>query len=197
MILGVGSGLYMYRSGVTAFGGGGREADTPDMWRCVMGNIETTRARAVADLAEGSILASVEIAAAPERVFRALVSEEITAWWVRPGVFDTREWAGTVQVGGRWRAAGMSRGEPYVQQGEFLEIQPPLKLVQTWEGTGTTTGGSTVTYLLERVDGGTRLTLRQAGFVSRDRCLAFAMGWETSFARLAEILAPELSVHPG
>ena len=59
-----------------------------------MGDVNTTGARAVADLAQGQLLASVEIAAPPERVFRALVSEEIRAWWVRPGVFDTREWAG-------------------------------------------------------------------------------------------------------
>jgi hypothetical protein len=32
---------------------------------------------------------SVEVAASPERVFRALASNEITEWWVRPGVFDT------------------------------------------------------------------------------------------------------------
>jgi hypothetical protein len=85
-----------------------------------MSSINDTGARAVADLAEGQLLASVEIAAAPERVFRALASKEITEWWVRPGVFDTREWTGDVHVGGRWRAAGMTRGQPYVQEGEFL-----------------------------------------------------------------------------
>jgi hypothetical protein len=60
-------------------------------------------ARAVADFAEGSVVASVEIAASPERVFLALASKEIVDWWVRPGVFDTREWSGDVRVGGRWR----------------------------------------------------------------------------------------------
>jgi uncharacterized protein YndB with AHSA1/START domain len=162
-----------------------------------MDSINTTGARSVADLAEGYVLASVEIAAAPERVFRALASEEITAWWVRPGVFDTREWAGTVRVGGRWRVAGMTRGEPYVQEGEFLEIESPRKLAHTWEGLGTTAGPSTVTYMLERMDGGTRVTLRHMGFASRDRCQAFAIGWETSLERLAEILSPAFSLNQG
>ena len=162
-----------------------------------MGTLNTAGARAVADLAEKHLLASVEIAAAPERVFQALVSEETTACWVRPGVFDTREWAGTVRVGGRWRAAGMTRGEPYVQEGEFLDIESPRKLVHTWEGAGTTARPSTVTYLLECVNGGTRLTLRHVGFASRDRCQAFAIGWETSFERLAEMLAPEFSLNQG
>jgi len=160
-----------------------------------MSSINHTGARAVADLAEGQLVASVEIAATPERVFRALASKEITEWWVRPGVFDTREWAGDVHVGGRWRAAGMTRGQPYVQEGEFLEIESTRRLVHTWDGAGTPGAPSTVTYLLERIDGGTRLTLRHAGFASRDMCNAFAIGWETSFERLAEILAPEFSLH--
>ena len=64
-----------------------------------MSGVENSRASAVADLAEGQILASVEIAASPERVFRALVSKEVCEWWVRPGVFNTREWTGDVRVG--------------------------------------------------------------------------------------------------
>ena len=71
-----------------------------------MSSIENGRAHAVADLAEGLILASVEIAAPPERVFRALVSKEVCGWWGRPDVFDTREWTGDARVGGRWRASG-------------------------------------------------------------------------------------------
>ena len=102
-----------------------------------MTSINDTRARAVADLAEGLVLASVDVAAAPERVFQAMASKEITEWWVRPGVFDTRAWTGDVRAGGRWRASGMTRGEPYVQEGEFLEVESPRWLVHTWERAGT------------------------------------------------------------
>jgi len=159
-----------------------------------MSSINDTRARAVADLAGGLILASVDVAAAPERVFQALASKEITEWWVRPGVFDTREWTGDVRGGGRWRASGMTRGEPYVQEGEFLEVEAPRRLVHTWERAGKPGVASTVTYLLEPIDGRTHVTLRHQGFASRDMCSAFAIGWETSLERLAEILAPEFSL---
>jgi hypothetical protein len=54
---------------------------------------------------------------------------------------------------------------------------------------------STVTYLVEPMDGRTRVTLRHLGFASRDMCSAFAIGWETSLERLAEILAPEFSLN--
>src|SRR5260370_15145446 len=101
--------------------------------------------RAVADLAQGEILATVEIAAPPERVFRALTSKEIVDWWVRPGIFDTREWTGDVRKGGRWRASGVARGQPYTLEGEFLEVQPPTKLVHTWQRAGMPGPPTTVT----------------------------------------------------
>ena len=41
-------------------------------------------ARAVADLVDGCVIALVEIAAPPERVFQALSSPEIVHWWVNP-----------------------------------------------------------------------------------------------------------------
>ena len=147
------------------------------------------RARAVADPAERDLLAGVVVAVSPERAFRALASEEITHWWVRPGVFDTREWTGEVRRGGRWRAAGMSRGQPYAQGGEFVEVDAPQRLVHTWDGVGPAGAPSTLRYLLEPVAGGTRITLRQSGFASREACDNFAIGWETSFERLAELLS--------
>lgn len=151
-------------------------------------SIDSSRARAVADLTEGLILASVEIAVPPERVFRALASKEIVDWWARPGVFDTREWTGDVRVGGRWQASGMGRGHPYMLEGEFLEVDPPRKLVHTWHRVGSPDAPTTVTYLLEPIDGGTRITLRHAGFTSRDATAGNSLGWEACFERLAAVL---------
>jgi uncharacterized protein YndB with AHSA1/START domain len=189
-----------------------------------MSHTMNSTARAVADLSEGVILATVEIKASPERVFLALTSREIIEWWVRPGVFDTREWTGDLRVGGRWEASGVGKngpysleGEfleidtrewtgdlrvggrweasgvgkngPYSLEGEFLEIDPPRRLVHTWHPVGApaeTT--STVTYKLEPVEGGTRITLRQSGIISRDSSLGIGAGWETSFQKLEELL---------
>ncbi len=155
-------------------------------------NSTQSRARAVADLADGSILASVEVAARPERVFRALASTEVVEWWVRPGVFDTREWTGDVRAGGRWRASGVGNGRPYALEGEFLEVDPPRTLAHTWHSPGTPAAPSAVTYALEPVEGGTRITLRHSGLTSRGVCAGTCIGWETSFQRLAELLAVDL-----
>lgn len=148
-----------------------------------------SRARAVADLAAGVILATVELTVPPERVFAALASKEIVDWWVRPGVFDTREWTGDVRVGGRWKVSGLGRGVPYAIEGEFLVVEPPRKLVHTWHPPGKPEAASTVTYVLQAIDGGTRLTLRHTGITAPDVCSNTGIAWETSLERLAEVLA--------
>lgn len=145
-------------------------------------------ARAVADLERGLILASVEVAALPATVFEKLASEDVTMWWVRPGVFDTREWSGEVRQGGAWRASGVGLRGPYVLEGDFVEIDRPRKLVHTWRSAGDPSS-TTVTYRLDAVDQGTRLTLRHAGFASPATCKATCIGWETSFDRLQSLLA--------
>ncbi len=139
----------------------------------------------------GDILYILDLPALPERVFRALVSREITDWWVRPGVFDTREWTGDVRPGGRWRASGMFRGQTYVAEGEYLEVAASHRLVHTWDEPGRQMGSTTLTYTLEARAGGTRLELRQTGFAVPDIGRNFGAGWASSFTRLAEILAGE------
>ena len=154
-----------------------------------MNSIDKSRARAVADLAKGYVLARVEIGAPPERVFRALASDEIVDWWVRPGVFRTTKWTGDVRVGGRLRASGEVNGQLFVLEGEFLEIDPPRKLLHTRHRVETPDAPTAVTYLLEPLSQGTRITLRHTGFTSPESCTATSVGWETSFERLADILA--------
>lgn len=134
---------------------------------------------------------AVELSASPERVFRAVTTSEVTDWWVRPGVFDTREWDVDLRRGGRWRATGVSRGQPYVATGEIVDLDAPRKFVHTWDGVGAPDAPSTLAYTLEPSPEGTRLTLRQTGFASPIACREFAAGWETSFTRLAEIISME------
>ncbi len=137
-----------------------------------------------------SATATVDLAARPERVWEALASDEITGWWVRPGVFDTREWTGDVRPEGTWRGSGIFRGEPYTIEGQFLEVDPPRALSHTWHPVGAPIAAtSTVSYLLEPLDGGTRVTLTHGPFASAEATEGNAIGWQTSFERLAELLS--------
>lgn len=134
------------------------------------------------DLADGRILATALMPASVERTFAALASPEVTTWWVRPGVFDTREWNGEVRVGGHWSASGIGRGEPYTLGGEFTACDAPHRLAHTWQ---TPAGETTaVAYELRARDGGTQLVLRHDGFASASCCENTAIGWETSLERL-------------
>ena len=146
-----------------------------------MTSLRTQPARSVADLTAGVILASVEIAAPPERVFRALTDpEELIRWWGSPDTYRTEEWTADLRVGGHWRARGHGAdGRPFSVQGEFLKIDPPRQLVQTWAPDWEGGFVTTITYRLEPLTGGTRLTLRHEGFGEhREACQSHAQGWE-------------------
>lgn len=151
----------------------------------------SSSARAVADVTAGTIIATVGIDAPPERVFRALTSSEITAWWGAPGVYQTTTWSGDVAVGGRWRASGVGAdGKPFAVEGEYLEIDAPRKLVHTWKPDWAGGEATTVTYRLEPEGAGTRVTLRHEGFRSPDACQSHGDGWTMVLGWLSGFLAP-------
>ena len=137
-------------------------------------------ARAIADVTAGSILASVDIMVPPERVFAALSDgNEIARWWGAPDLYTTDRWTTDFRVGGKWRADGTGAdGKPFFVEGEFLEIDPPWRIVQTWEPGWDQGLRTVIRYQLSAIDGGTRLVLRHEGFGERrDSCEGHANGW--------------------
>jgi uncharacterized protein YndB with AHSA1/START domain len=153
--------------------------------------ISHAAARAIADVETGTILARVEIAAPPERVFRALTTDDITQWWGSPDTYRTTAFTGDVRPGGRWRSDGIGAdGKPFSVEGEFREVDPPRKLVQTWKAAWDGGNETTITYRLEPIAGGTLLTLRHEGFGDRvESCRGHGEGWERVFGWLARYLA--------
>jgi uncharacterized protein YndB with AHSA1/START domain len=145
-------------------------------------NLDRTKssARALADLAAGSVLATVDIAASAERVFRALSDpKELVQWWGSPETYRAHRWDADFRVGGTWRVEGKSAaGQPYSVHGEFLEITPPWRLVQTWCYDWDKGGSTKLTYALEDIPGGTRVTVRHEGFTNPDACASHGTGWE-------------------
>lgn len=148
-------------------------------------------ARAVADVTSGMLLASVEIAAPQERVFRALASDDISKWWGSPDTYQVTKWTGDVRVGGTWTSEGVgSDGTPFSVSGEFIEIDPPRKIVQTWRAAWDGNQTTTITYRLEAIEGGTRVTVKHEGFADRiESCRGHANGWERVLGWVSEFLA--------
>jgi uncharacterized protein YndB with AHSA1/START domain len=145
-------------------------------------------ARALADLGVGVVLATVEIGVPAARVYRALTDpRELMQWWGSPETYRAHRWEADFRVGGRWLVEGKGAdGKPYSVSGRFLEIEPPRRLVQTWQHDWDAEHPETkLTYTLDDVPQGTRVTVRHEGFLARsDACNSHAKGWECVLAWL-------------
>jgi uncharacterized protein YndB with AHSA1/START domain len=139
--------------------------------------------RAVADGGGGVIIATAEFAVPPERVFRALTTDEVERWWGAAGFYRQTDWTADLRVCGQWSViVRFPDGTTNGGSGEFAEIDAPRKLVMTRKfqkhpllGTRKTT----VTYRLDPTAAGTRLTVRDEGFIGRsEAAYGNAEHWE-------------------
>lgn len=152
--------------------------------------------RAVADGGGGTIIATAEVEAPPERVFRALTTDEVERWWGDAAFYRQAEWIADFRVCGQWRVTvRFTDGSINHGGGEFLEIDVPRKIVMTRRfdthpllGTRETT----VTYRLGAIATGTRVTVREEGFVGRSEAAhGNAEHWERVLGWLAAYLRPD------
>lgn len=152
--------------------------------------------RAVADGGGGTILATAEVAAAPERVFRALTTDEVERWWGHPEYYQMTDWKAELRICGPWSVVvRFANGGVNGGSGEFAEIDAPGKIVMTRKfekhpllGTRETT----ITYRLERVPDGTRITVRDEGFIGRsEAAYGNAEHWERVLGWLQEYFSGE------
>jgi uncharacterized protein YndB with AHSA1/START domain len=139
--------------------------------------------RAVADVGGGTIIATVELCVPPERVFRALTTDEVERWWGHPDFYRMTEWTADLRVCGQWNVTvRFADGSTNGGSGEFAELDVPRKIVmtRTFEkhpllGTRETT----ITYRLDPIETGTRVTVRDEGFIGRGgAALGNAEHWE-------------------
>jgi uncharacterized protein YndB with AHSA1/START domain len=81
-----------------------------------------------------AVLAEVFIAAPPERVFQAITDpQQMPLWWGQKNVYRVTEFEADLRLGGKWHSDGVSvEGKQFRVEGEYLEIDPPRLLVQTW-----------------------------------------------------------------
>jgi uncharacterized protein YndB with AHSA1/START domain len=121
--------------------------------------------------------------------------EHVRRWW---GILDER-WSVPVceidlRVGGKWRFVGRGPdGDIPAFYGEYLEIDPPGRVVFTEIFAPFPDGGSVVTSLLTEERGKTRLTVtaRYDSKATRDMVLGTGMarGAAISYDRLEDVIA--------
>jgi uncharacterized protein YndB with AHSA1/START domain len=128
-------------------------------------------------------------------VFEALTRPEHLARWWGPRRYRLVQCESDLRPGGRWRFVQRDEdGREHAFRGEYREVDPPERVVSTFEYEGMPGHVSVETMTLVERDGRTTLTARSA-FVSReDRDGMLRSGMESgareSYDRLGELLGP-------
>ena len=133
---------------------------------------------------EATVERELAIAASPKTVWEFLVdSEKAVRWMGESATFDVRP-------GGIYRVEVIPGN---VALGEFVEIDPPRRLVWTWgwesgPGSSVPPGSTTVEFeLTETTDGGTLLRFRHSDLPSHKTAESHGHGWDHYFGRLAQV----------
>ncbi|PTT62390.1 SRPBCC family protein [Arthrobacter sp. HMWF013] len=143
----------------------------------------------------GGLVLNLEctLAAPPERAFRMLTeASELVKWWGPHGFIIPAADVNLV-VGGRYRfRMTPPDGEPFHLSGEYLEIDPPWRLVYTfnWEEPTPDDGETVVDLSLGSAGSGTRLVLSQGPFLTEERLALHRDGWTESFEKLRTVTDP-------
>jgi uncharacterized protein YndB with AHSA1/START domain/uncharacterized protein YciI len=149
------------------------------------------KALSIADVNDGVVLARIEIAAPPERVWKAISTDELAKWWGSDEMYRTTKHTVDLRAGGAYLSEGKGAdGHAFHVSGTILEVEPPKRLVQTWEPSWESGPPSTVTWMLEPIETGTRLTVRHSGFTNPAACADHAKGWERVLAWLGGFAGP-------
>jgi uncharacterized protein YndB with AHSA1/START domain len=128
-----------------------------------------------------ALVREIVIAASPETIWQFLVDPTKAVRWM--GVAASLD----ARPGGRYRVEVLP-GDAVL--GEFVELDPPRRLVQTWgweSGSGSVPPGSTTVAfdLIERDDG--TLVRVTHGDLSRGAADRHARGWDHYLPRLAAV----------
>jgi uncharacterized protein YndB with AHSA1/START domain len=140
--------------------------------------------------------------ASPERVFRAWTQPVALREWWCPAGWMAGEIEVDLRIGGTYRIA-MTRtagGAPVAVSGQFLEVEPPARLVYTWcwEGAFMEMPPTLVSLELEGSAEETLLTLRHQNFVNAALSRQHRSGWISACDRLDRLVTPSamLGVQP-
>ena len=158
------------------------------------------------------VTAEIFIAAPPARVFEAITDPtQMSRWWGQNDVYRIKETQSDLRVGGKWSSVGESAdGQAFRIDGEYLELDPPRLLVQTWLASWTGPIRTVVRWELEpqsihglhpsgpqRAGTGTLVRIRHEGFAASPAGAAAAghaegwkrvLGWLTGYLEKGETI---------
>jgi uncharacterized protein YndB with AHSA1/START domain len=128
--------------------------------------------------------------AAREEVFRAWTDPTLVRQWFKPAGGSSQGAEMDVRVGGRYRWAMKLLGHVYYAVGEYIEVDPPRRLVFTfgWERALVRLTDSIVT--VEFVDRGheTEVVITHERLPSRIQRTLHGAGWRVCLTNLARLV---------
>lgn len=129
------------------------------------------------------------IPATKERLFRAWTEpEQVTRWWTIGEGWRAEFAEIDLRVGGRFKVRNRPRaGEPILITGEFLEVEPPDKLVYTWRFEPTNSEESVITVEFNEMGDQTEVSITHER-LSREMGPSAAAGWESALESLAQFI---------
>ena len=129
-----------------------------------------------------AIVTEIYIAAPAEDVFRALVDPAfVVKWWGGQGAeqsFRCTHFQSDLRTGGQWHSSGVDgQGRPFEAEGEYVEIDPPRLLVQTWVASWAAQVKTTVRWELKSTGDGTLVRHQHSGLAAHPRASKSFRGW--------------------
>jgi uncharacterized protein YndB with AHSA1/START domain len=124
---------------------------------------------------QDSIVSEIDIAAPPERVFKALTdASELTVWFTNPDC-PVKSWKMDARLGGRYSyatekgAVSVNNVSEFECHGEIMEYDPPRLLAYTWIANWHDDVGqqTMVRWELTPRSGGTRLKVTHSGLATQ------------------------------
>lgn len=142
--------------------------------------------------ADHSVTLDRTIHASPEDVFDAWTNPEHVRRWACPEGATIDDAEVDLRVGGRFhiRMRG-PEGETYTAFGTYRDVQPPRRLVYTWdwEEKEHQVGETLVEVEFKgQGDGRTRVVLTHSGFPSREAADGHEQGWASCWDKLSKLL---------
>jgi uncharacterized protein YndB with AHSA1/START domain len=101
--------------------------------------------------------------------------------WSCPVPGGVRRYESDLRVGGAFTLAMEIEGQPHTAVGRYREIEPPSRLVYTWDWKETPMGETLVTVEFDETDGATLVTLTHTG-LPNEAIADHEQGWTACMA---------------
>jgi len=144
-----------------------------------------------------AVVTEIQIAAPPERVFKALTDERELVRWFTDASCPVRFWKMDARLGGQYSYA-TERGSVVINDirefechGEILEFDPPRLLVYTWYGNWHENQAlrTVVRWELTPHAAGTRVTVTHSGLAQAEAARKdYSSGWSGVLEKLKQLV---------